>query len=80
MDPPGQASTPPAPRRARQGREHRERRHARRQPAEQWAFSHFPLGGARPGLAEWLRTAGIFLVGSNVVTNVPFILIVLLRF
>jgi Na+/H+ antiporter NhaD/arsenite permease-like protein len=47
-----------------------------RSGAAEWAFSHFPLVGAGPGLAEWLRAAGIFLVGSNVVTNVPFILIV----
>jgi Na+/H+ antiporter NhaD/arsenite permease-like protein len=47
-----------------------------RSGAAAWAFSRFPLVGAQPGLVEWLRAAGIFLVGSNVVTNVPFILIV----
>jgi Na+/H+ antiporter NhaD/arsenite permease-like protein len=47
-----------------------------RSGAAEWAFTRFPLVGTEPGLAEWLRAAGIFLVGSNVVTNVPFILIV----
>src|SRR5205807_2306654 len=47
-----------------------------RSGAAEWAFTRFPLVGQRPGLAEWLRASGIFLVGSNVVTNVPFILIV----
>ncbi len=41
-----------------------------------WAFAHFPLVGSEPGLPGWLRAAMVFLVGSNVVTNVPFILIV----
>ena len=47
-----------------------------RSGAATWAFTRFPLVGSSPGLAEWLRAAAIFLVGSNVVTNVPFILIV----
>jgi Na+/H+ antiporter NhaD/arsenite permease-like protein len=47
-----------------------------RSGAAEWAFTRFPLVGSRPGLVEWLRAALIFLVGSNVVTNVPFILIV----
>jgi Na+/H+ antiporter NhaD/arsenite permease-like protein len=47
-----------------------------RSGAAEWAFTRFPLVGDRPGLAEWLRATAIFLVGSNVVTNVPFILIV----
>lgn len=47
-----------------------------RSGAAEWAFTRFPLVGTQPGLVEWLRAAGIFLVGSNVVTNVPFILIV----
>jgi Na+/H+ antiporter NhaD/arsenite permease-like protein len=39
-------------------------------------FAHFPLasGDGRPG--DWLRLAAIFLLGSNVVSNVPFILVV----
>jgi len=39
-------------------------------------FARFPLASAESGLGEWLRLAGIFLVGSNVVSNVPFILVV----
>jgi Na+/H+ antiporter NhaD/arsenite permease-like protein len=41
-----------------------------------WAFSRFPLVGAQPGMMGWLRASLVFLVGSNVVTNVPFIVIV----
>lgn len=43
-----------------------------------WTFSHVPLlGHGNEGtLSGWLRATAIFLVGSNVVTNVPFILIV----
>lgn len=47
--------------------------------AAAWAFEKFPLvghGGAEPGSLGWIRAATVFLVGSNVVTNVPFILIV----
>lgn len=47
-----------------------------RSGAAEWAFTRFPLVGTQPGFVEWLRAAAIFLVGSNVVTNVPFILIV----
>jgi Na+/H+ antiporter NhaD/arsenite permease-like protein len=47
-----------------------------RSGAAEWVFTHFPLVGAQPGLAGWLRASLIFLIGSNVVTNVPFILIV----
>ncbi|MBZ0271916.1 hypothetical protein K8I61_07750 [bacterium] len=39
-------------------------------------FQRFPLAGVEDGFAGWLGVAGIFLVGSNVVTNVPFILVV----
>jgi Na+/H+ antiporter NhaD/arsenite permease-like protein len=40
-------------------------------------FDRFPLAGAGlDGPADWLRLGGIFLAGSNVVSNVPFILIV----
>ncbi|MDH5671077.1 MAG: SLC13 family permease [Myxococcales bacterium] len=40
-------------------------------------FAHFPLGEASAGgLSGWLRIATIFLVGSNAVSNVPFILVV----
>lgn len=38
-------------------------------------FERFPLAtGEEPG--DWLRLSAIFLVGSNVVSNVPFILVV----
>ncbi len=47
-----------------------------RSGAPEWAFAHVPLYRDGPALAAYLRTAGYFLVGSNVVTNVPFILIV----
>ena len=39
-------------------------------------FARHPLAGGDGGLHAWLRMAGIFLVGSNVVSNVPFILVV----
>ena len=39
-------------------------------------FDRFPLASGQTGAGEWLRLAGIFLVGSNVVSNVPFILVV----
>lgn len=39
-------------------------------------FGRFPLFSGAEGPAEWLRLAAIFLVGSNVVSNVPFILVV----
>lgn len=46
-----------------------------RSGAAEWAFERVPLlAGA--GTLGWMRPAAIFLVGSNVVTNVPFILIV----
>jgi Na+/H+ antiporter NhaD/arsenite permease-like protein len=41
--------------------------------ATAWLFERFPLGGEGGGLA---RLSAIFLVGSNVVSNVPFILVV----
>lgn len=48
-----------------------------RSGAAAWAFARFPLLGSGPvGFASWMRAAFIFLVGSNVVTNVPFILVV----
>jgi Na+/H+ antiporter NhaD/arsenite permease-like protein len=39
-------------------------------------FAALPLLGAAPGLGDLARGAGIFLLGSNVVSNVPFILVV----
>ncbi|AKV02274.1 Arsenic efflux pump protein [Labilithrix luteola] len=49
-----------------------------RSGAASWAFAHFPLLGhdGAGTFTGWLRATVIFLVGSNVVTNVPFILIV----
>ena len=38
-------------------------------------FARFPLASG-DGTAGWLRLGAIFLVGSNVVSNVPFILVV----
>ena len=38
-------------------------------------FERFPID-AGSGLYGWLRLSGIFLVGSNLVSNVPFILVV----
>lgn len=38
-------------------------------------FERFPLAAGN-GILEWTRLSGIFLVGSNVVSNVPFILVV----
>ncbi|MBN2494525.1 MAG: hypothetical protein JXR96_08050 [Deltaproteobacteria bacterium] len=42
-----------------------------------WLFDRLPLSGSGAGgLVGWMRMAGIFLVGSNIVSNVPFILVV----
>lgn len=38
-------------------------------------FERFPVHRGE-GLGAWLESAGVFLLGSNVVTNVPFILVV----
>jgi Na+/H+ antiporter NhaD/arsenite permease-like protein len=39
-------------------------------------FERFPLASGSGTPADWLRLAAIFLVGSNLVSNVPFILVV----
>lgn len=40
-------------------------------------FARFPLSQTSAnGMAGWMRISGIFLVGSNIVSNVPFILVV----
>jgi Na+/H+ antiporter NhaD/arsenite permease-like protein len=39
-------------------------------------FAQFPLDRGEQGPASWARLALIFLIGSNVVSNVPFILVV----
>jgi Na+/H+ antiporter NhaD/arsenite permease-like protein len=41
--------------------------------ATAWLFGRFPLW---PEGASWTRLSALFLVGSNVVSNVPFILVV----
>lgn len=41
-----------------------------------WFFERFPLTAGVHGLAGYLRVATVFLVGSNLVSNVPFILVV----
>jgi Na+/H+ antiporter NhaD/arsenite permease-like protein len=47
-----------------------------RSGAPAFAFARVPLFSGPEGIGSYLRTAGYFLVGSNVVTNVPFILLV----
>jgi Na+/H+ antiporter NhaD/arsenite permease-like protein len=39
-------------------------------------FERFPLASGGDDAGDWLRLSAIFLVGSNVVSNVPFILVV----
>jgi len=39
-------------------------------------FRAMPLAAMGPGLGGLLKVAGVFLVGSNLVSNVPFILVV----
>lgn len=47
-----------------------------RSGAPGWLFARVPLFVPPEGFASYLRSAGYFLAGSNVVTNVPFILLV----
>jgi len=47
-----------------------------RSGAARWAFDRFAVYTPAGGSLAYLRTALVFLVGSNVVTNVPFILVV----
>jgi Na+/H+ antiporter NhaD/arsenite permease-like protein len=44
--------------------------------APAWFFARFPLAGAMDSAAGWLSMSGVFLAGSNLVSNVPFILVV----
>lgn len=44
--------------------------------APDWLFARFPLESMEGSPAGPLAMAGVFLVGSNVVSNVPFILVV----
>lgn len=41
-----------------------------------WALARFPVWAGTGTAADWVRTAAVFLVGSNIVSNVPFILVV----
>lgn len=44
--------------------------------APAWLFARFPLMPGEPGAAAWWRLGGLFVLGSNLVSNVPFILVV----
>lgn len=44
--------------------------------APAWLFERFPLAADMDGPGDWARLSAIFLVGSNVVSNVPFILVI----
>jgi Na+/H+ antiporter NhaD/arsenite permease-like protein len=44
--------------------------------APAWLFERFPLAAGTDAPGDWARLSAIFLVGSNVVSNVPFILVV----
>ncbi len=44
--------------------------------ATDWLFARFPLGAFGDDLAGHLGLSAVFLVGSNLVSNVPFILVV----
>jgi Na+/H+ antiporter NhaD/arsenite permease-like protein len=39
-------------------------------------FERFPLASLEDGAWGWWRASGLFLIGSNIVSNVPFILVV----
>jgi Na+/H+ antiporter NhaD/arsenite permease-like protein len=41
-----------------------------------WALARAPIWSGGGGPLDYLRTTAIFLVGSNVVSNVPFILVI----
>lgn len=50
-----------------------------RSGAPAWLFAHVPLPHALGGANDWrawFSLAGVFLIGSNIVSNVPFILVV----
>lgn len=44
--------------------------------ATAWFFARVPLAGAMESATGWLSLSGIFLAGSNLVSNVPFILVI----
>jgi Na+/H+ antiporter NhaD/arsenite permease-like protein len=41
-----------------------------------WLFARFPMMVGVTGIGSYLRVATLFLVGSNIVSNVPFILVI----
>lgn len=43
--------------------------------ATAWLFARYPLG-IEGAIGSWFKTSLVFLLGSNVVSNVPFILVV----
>jgi Na+/H+ antiporter NhaD/arsenite permease-like protein len=47
-----------------------------RSGAPAWLFAQCPLANGGSGLGFYLRLSGLFLLGSNLVSNVPFILVV----
>lgn len=47
-----------------------------RSGAPAWLFAQYPLSTGETGLLSYLRLSGLFLIGSNLVSNVPFILVV----
>jgi Na+/H+ antiporter NhaD/arsenite permease-like protein len=47
-----------------------------RSGAPSWLFARFPIASAAGGLGSTLSLAATFLIGSNIVSNVPFILVV----
>lgn len=47
-----------------------------RSGATEWFFARYPLVAGESGAAGAWRASGLFLVGSNLVSNVPFILVV----
>ncbi len=44
--------------------------------APDWAFNHWKIWNGESGIYEYIRTSIYFLIGSNIVSNVPFILVV----
>lgn len=44
--------------------------------APEWFFQRFPLMGLAEGATGWAALSGLFLFGSNIVSNVPFILVI----
>jgi Na+/H+ antiporter NhaD/arsenite permease-like protein len=47
-----------------------------RSGAAAWATARVPLWSGSGHLTDYARTAGLFLLGSNIVSNVPFILVI----